>query len=65
AADVESYAAQLGACVPRVTTVGGLSAYICPWGGRGVQVSVDVKSGRYLVKDTLPGGGKAMASCIS
>ncbi|CAM9407374.1 unnamed protein product [Ectocarpus sp. 12 AP-2014] len=65
AADVESYAAQLGTCVPRVTTVGGLSAFICPWGGGGVEVSVDVKSGRYLVKDTLPGGGKAMASCIS
>lgn len=42
-------------CVPRVTIVGGLSAYICPWGHGGggdgdgdgaVQVSVDVKSGR-------------------
>lgn len=33
-------------CVPRVTTVGGLSARICPWGGGTVEVSVDVKSGR-------------------
>lgn len=32
--------------VPRVTTVGGLSACICPWGGGSVEVSVDVKSGR-------------------
>lgn len=33
-------------CVPRVSTVGGLSACICPWGGGSVEVSVDVKSGR-------------------
>ena len=40
-------------CVPRVTIVGGLSACICPWGygdgdGYGaIEVSVDVKSGRW------------------
>lgn len=33
-------------CVPQVTTVGGLSARISPWGGGTVEVSVDVKSGR-------------------
>ncbi|CAM9413292.1 unnamed protein product [Laminaria digitata] len=69
--DVQTVARQLRNCAPRVTIVGGLCACICPWGhgdgdGAGaIEVSVDVKSGRYLVKDTPPSNKKAMALCVS